>query len=511
MTFQEFAYAMRQRWRIVVAMVILGLAVMTVITIQTPRVYESYTRIYLLATGVDDRGNLYSMPQTEKETLVQVAASPVILDATREALGYDGSVPVSIGATASGETSLLDFRASSDSPERAAEIATTAPQVLAGVARNYAPSLAMSGNEVEAQVVAPATRSALPVTPDVRNNLITGVLGGLLVGIGLALLRHTADNRIRGSRELAMLSDRPLLAMIPITNNNDDPGHDLYMEADPFGPQAEAARQLRTNIHFVDVTAGKHSFMITSSLPGEGKTTTAVNLGLAIADSGLKVLLIDADLRHPNVANALGIEGAVGLTTLLVGAAKPEDVIQQWAGTSLHVLAAGEAPPNPSELLGSRAMKELFEQLSEEFDFILVDSPPVLPVTDPLVISQLTGGVVMVVAATETRRRHLAEALRVLKTANVEVGGFVVTKAESTPSSYRYYYGSNREQGHGEPTTRREHSRRQDRGRRKRTAMASQRAPRAREAAESREQRESVREPRAPIEHVSSRHSYSDD
>lgn len=509
MTFQEFADAMRQRWRIVAALVILGLAVMAVITMQTPRVYESNTRVYLLATGVDDRGNLYSMPQTEKETLVQVAASPVILDATREALGYDGSVPVSISATASGETSLLDFRARSDSAERAAEIATTAPQVLAGVARNYAPSLAMSGSEVEAQVVAPATRSALPITPDVRNNLITGVLGGLLVGIGLALLRHRMDNRIRGSRELAMLSDRPLLAMIPI--NNDDPGHDLYMEADPFGPQAEAARQLRTNIHFVDVTAGKHSFMITSSLPGEGKTTTAVNLGLAIADSGLKVLLIDADLRHPNVANALGIEGAVGLTTLLVGAAEPEDVIQQWAGTGLHVLAAGESPPNPSELLGSRAMKDLFEQLSDQFDFILVDSPPVLPVADPLVISQLTGGVVMVVAATETRRRHVAEALRVLKTANVEVGGFVMTKAESTPKSYSYYYGSNREQGQGEPTTRREHSRRQDRGRRKRTALANQRAPRAREAAASREQRESVRGVRAPVEHVSSRHSYSDD
>jgi capsular exopolysaccharide synthesis family protein len=281
------------------------------------------------------------------------------------------------------------------------------------------------------------------------------------------------------------------------------------MEADPFGPQAEAARQLRTNVHFVDVTAGKHSFMITSSLPGEGKTTTAVNLGLAMADSGLKVLLIDADLRHPNVARSLGLESAVGLTTLLVGAAEPEDVFQQWAGTSLYVLAAGEVPPNPSELLGSRAMKELFDELTEQFDFILVDAPPVLPVADPLVISQLTGGTVMVVAAGETRRRHLAEALRVLGTASVEVGGFVLTKAQATPKSYRYYYGTNRD--NAEPTSRKGERSRQDRTRRRRTAAASQRAPKAREAAELRVQRESRRDRSAKLEHVSVQRAPRDD
>jgi capsular exopolysaccharide synthesis family protein len=349
----------------------------------------------------------------------------------------------------------------------------------------------------------------MPVTPNTMNNLIVGALVGLLVGIGLALLRHTIDNRVRSARELGMLSDRPVLATIPRTGGSEDPGHDLYMEADPFGPQAEAARQLRTNVHFVDVTAGKHSFMITSSLPGEGKTTTAVNLGLAMADSGLKVLLIDADLRHPNVARSLGLESAVGLTTLLVGAAEPEDVFQQWAGTSLYVLAAGEVPPNPSELLGSRAMQELFDELTEQFDFILVDAPPVLPVADPLVISQLTGGTVMVVAAGETRRRHLAEALRVLGTANVEVGGFVLTKAQATPKSYRYYYGTNRD--NAEPTTRKGERRRQDRTRRRRTAAATQRAPKAREAAELRVQRESRRDRSAKLEHVSVQRAPRDD
>ncbi|WP_134772036.1 polysaccharide biosynthesis tyrosine autokinase [Ornithinimicrobium flavum] len=449
MTISDFLSALQQRWRIIVATLLIVVSTTAIVTMQTPLVYQSSTRVYLLASGEGGSGNAYNMPGSEKETLVQVASSPVVLDAVREQLGLPAGTPIDVSASTSGDTNLMDVTARSDTPQGAQQIATAVPQELAAVARNFAPSLAISGQTVEAQVIAPAGTPGSPVEPDIVTNLLLGALAGLLLGIAFAVLRHNVDNRVRTQRDIASLSDRPLLASIPVTDKS-EAGHELYVESDPFGAQAEAVRQLRTNMLFVDVTTGGHSFLLTSSLPGEGKTTTTVNLGLSLADSGLKVLVIDADLRHPTVAKTLGLESAVGLTTVLVGAAEPDDVIQQWAGTNLHILAAGEVPPNPSELLGSGAMRTLFHQLTEQFDFILVDTPPVLPVTDALVVSRLTSGSIMVVASGTTRKRHLAEAMRVLGTADVELGGFVLTKAPAAPTAYYYYGGGTQTSEYGE-------------------------------------------------------------
>ena len=498
MTIQDFLIALRQRWRIILATLAIVLAVTTVVTMQAPRVYESGTRVYLMATSDANSGNLYNMPASEKQTLVEVASSPVVLDAVREQLDLAPGTPIQVTASTSGDTNLLDVSARSNDPELAQQIVTAVPQELAAVARNFAPSLAQSGQDVEAQVIAPARVPGSPVSPDTTTNLMLGALAGLLLGIAFALARHSLDTRVRTPRDLASLSDRPLLSSIPETNS-EKAGHRIYLESDPFGPQAEAVRQLRTNMLFVDATTGGHSFMITSSVPGEGKTTTAVNLGLALADSGLRVLLIDADLRHPTVAKTLGLEGSVGLTTVLVGAAETEDVIQQWAGTSLHILAAGEVPPNPSELLGSVAMKELFARLGEDFDFILVDTPPVLPVADALVVSRLTSGTMVVVGATTTRKRHVAEALRILGTAEVDVGGFVLTKTEQ-PSGGYYYYGAtshepdtrtgrrrNRNGGrNGNRNGDRKKSRSNNRVRTQRTKQVDRQVPHASRAAEER-------------------------
>lgn len=495
MTIQDFLIALRQRWRIILTTLAIVLVVTTVVTMQAPRVYESGTRVYLMATSDANSGNLYNMPASEKQTLVEVANSPVVLDAVREQLDLAPGTPIQVSASTSGDTNLMDVSARSNDPELAQQIATAVPQELAAVARNFAPSLAQSGQNVEAQVIAPARAPGSPVSPDTTTNLMLGALAGLLLGIAFALARHSLDTRVRTPRDLASLSDRPVLSSIPETSS-EKAGHRIYLESDPFGPQAEAVRQLRTNMLFVDATTGGHSFMITSSVPGEGKTTTAVNLALALADSGLRVLLIDADLRHPTVAKTLGLEGSVGLTTILVGAAEPEDVIQQWAGTSLHILAAGEVPPNPSELLGSGAMKELFARLGEDFDFILVDTPPVLPVADALVVSRLTSGTMVIVGATSTRKRHVAEALRILGTAEVDVGGFVLTKTEQTSGGYYYYGGSTGP----EPDTRtgrrrsrddsrngsRKKSRSNNRVRNQRTKQVDKQVPNASRAAEER-------------------------
>lgn len=439
MTVRDFLNTLRQRWRIVVATMLVVIAAAAWLTLQIQPVYQSGSRVYLLANNQSESANLYNMPAAELETVIQVTTSPIVLDPVREQLGLQPGTMLEVSASRAGDTPLLDVTVRAHDPQIAAQAATAIPQQLASVARNFSPTLQISGTAVTAETVVPAGVPRSPVEPDVVQNLALAALAGLMLGIAFALARQALDQRVRTSDDLASLSDRPVLSTIPL-RKDDDP-HAIYLEIDPFGPQAEAVRQLRTNMMFVDVTTGKHSFVISSTLPGEGKTTTAVNLALAMSDAGTKVLLIDADLRHPSVASNLGLEGAVGLTTVLLGDADVEDVVQRWGGTNLHVLTAGDVPPNPSELLGSTRMQQLVERLSEEYDFILVDAPPVLPVTDAMVIEKLTGGMLMVVASAETRKRHVVEAMRTLSTTQTHIAGFVLTKTSAQPGAYYHYYG----------------------------------------------------------------------
>jgi polysaccharide biosynthesis transport protein len=174
---------------------------------------------------------------------------------------------------------------------------------------------------------------------------------------------------------------------------------------------------------------------------------------------------MDADLRNPSVATTMGLDGSFGLTTLLLGQADPADVIQRWRDTTLHVLPAGPVPPNPSELLGSEPMETLFGKLSHDFDFILVDSPPVVPVIDAVLINKLTHGLIMVVAADRTRKRDLASAVHSLETVDAPVAGFALNMVPGTSTAHRYgYYGHNREVG--TKLTRRERRLRTERARR---------------------------------------------
>ena len=179
--------------------------------------------------------------------------------------------------------------------------------------------------------------------------------------------------------------------------------------------------------------------MISSSIPGEGKSTIAINLAVSLADAGARVILVDADLRRPSIAEYVGIEGGVGLTTVLIGRAEVEDVVQPLGKTSLDLLPAGQIPPNPSELLGSMAMAELLERLSASYDMVLLDSPPLLPVTDAVVLSNLAGGALVVVGVDRIHRPQLQQSLESLETAGAHLFGIVMNKiARREAAAYAY-------------------------------------------------------------------------
>jgi polysaccharide biosynthesis transport protein len=446
MSLRDVLLVLRSRWQIVAAATLLVLMAAAVVLASTTPVYEANAKFYLAAQdttrGSESQGT-YVVTTTDLNTYVAVLQSPAVMEPLREELGLPPRTPIDVSAEVEGDASILSVTARSEDPQRAAEIANAVGPQLAAVADQFSVLLQANSQKVAATTVSPAGAPDSPVSPNIPRGLMLGLLAGLCVGVGLAFVRHTLDTKVRTDADVRAMSDSPILAALPIEHRETTAG--LHMEAERHGPYAEAIRRLRTNLLFVDVTTGTHSFVVTSAMPAEGKTTTAVNLALAMTHTGARVLLVDADLRNPSVASTLGLEGSVGLTTVLLGKASVDDVVQPYRDTGLFVLAAGQVPPNPSELLGSEPMQSLFAKLTQEFDFVLVDSPPIVPVIDAVLIEKLTGGMLMVVGANRTRKRDLTNALKSLETVGARVSGFAwnfvfTSKYESHRYGY-YRYG----------------------------------------------------------------------
>jgi capsular exopolysaccharide synthesis family protein len=205
----------------------------------------------------------------------------------------------------------------------------------------------------------------------------------------------------------------------------------------------EAFRSLRTALAFSNSGKGGKVVLVTSSQPLEGKTTTACNMAIALALGGERVLLIDADLRRPSVPKALGVSTDVGLSHLLTGQATPRDVIRQLDTPNLWLMSAGQTPPNPSELLASERMKTLLDPRNGWFDWIIVDAPPVLAVTDAVLMAPMVTGVAFVVRSEMTPLRHVRRALETLMTGNPRLFGLVLNGVDLERNKYYYsrYYG----------------------------------------------------------------------
>ncbi len=282
-----------------------------------------------------------------------------------------------------------------------------------------------------------------PVSPQPTRNVALGILLGLILGFSASIIRFRLDTSISGPDDAADATNLPNLATIGY--DTDTVRRPLITDARPHSARAEAFRQLRTNLQFVDVDAGPRSIIITSSLPGEGKTTTACNLAISLAQSGHRVCLIEGDLRRPAFGSYLGVESAAGLTSVLIGAADLDDVLQPWGegrvgAGKVEVLASGPVPPNPSELLGSKNMAELIELLHSRFDYVLIDAPPLLPVTDAAVLATRTDGVLLVARVGRTRREQLRRATEALRAVDARMIGTVLNMVP-TKGPDAYYYG----------------------------------------------------------------------
>ena len=290
---------------------------------------------------------------------------------------------------------------------------------------------------VRVSVVKQANVPTAPVSPRTKLNIALGLLVGLAVGVGGAVLRESLDTG-QGPEDLHDSFGIPSLGVVaydPEATNKP-----LVVQTDPMPSRAEAFRQLRTNLQFANIDGNSRCLVVTSAVPGEGKSTSACNLAITMAQAGLRVLLVEADLRRSAVADYLGVEDAVGITSVLIGQADLDDAIQDWGGGLMHVLPGGPMPPNPSELLGSQAMADLLGAARTMYDVVLIDAPPLLPVTDAAVVSTAADGAILVVRHGKTKREQVKRALESLAAVDSRVLGAVLNMA---PMKGReaYYYG----------------------------------------------------------------------
>jgi capsular exopolysaccharide synthesis family protein len=322
--------------------------------------------------------------------------------------------------------------------ERDVESSTQIYQSLLQRAKETGVSGALKTSNI--RVVDAADVSASPVSPRRMLNLLLGLLGGLLGGVSVAFFFEYMDNRIKTPEELQLHLGLPSMGLIPKLGA-EHAGDPLINNGVPAN-FSEAFRGLRTNVLFSSADEGARSIVVTSTGPGEGKTTVACNLALGMAMAGQRVLLIDADMRRPRVHEALKIQRDPGLSNLLIGAAKASDVMRKTTVPNFWVLPAGTTPPNPAELLGSKRFAELLTSLKDHFDVVVIDTPPVMAVTDAAVIGYRASGVLFVTAADVTSRHAAQSALDQLEHARVRFIGAVLNRVDLEGNAYYYakYY-----------------------------------------------------------------------
>jgi non-specific protein-tyrosine kinase len=304
--------------------------------------------------------------------------------------------------------------------------------------------VATSQNSAGGQIVQPATVSSSPSSPKRLRDALIGGAAGLILGIGFALTSDFLDDRIRDKTQLEeLIPGIPVLGLIPVIDGwRDRKKPYLVAQTHPKSPPTEAYRGLRTSVQFMALENPTKVLQITSPSAGDGKTTTSANLAWIMAEAGQRVVLVGCDLRRPRIHEFFGLPNDIGFTSVLLGEAELEDAVLRVPNQPrLQLLPTGPVPPNPSELLSSAKTREIFNTLGAYADIVVVDSAPILPVTDAAVLSTNADAVLLVVSSGMDRRRDTIRSIELLKQINAPLVGTVLNRAPETDSYAYYHYG----------------------------------------------------------------------
>jgi non-specific protein-tyrosine kinase len=331
-----------------------------------------------------------------------------------------------------------------DDKTRLDSLVTQYQQIYSNLQQSYESVLLSEAQSVSSVVqVQPATPSQTPVKPKVMQNVLLAAVIGFLLAAGIIVAREALDDTIKTPEDI---SRKFKLSILGVINHHESEKESPITITDPRSPTAEAYRTLRTNVNYASVDKPLRTVMVTSAEPGEGKSTTICNLGVVLAQNGTKVIITDCDLRHPRVHKYFGLSNRLGLTALFMKTSDVSTGIRQKTDVeNLTVVTTGLLPPNPAELLGSQKMQKIVESMHQAADMVLLDTPPVLAVTDAAVLAPTVDGVLLVVRPGKTRISALRLTLEQLQQVNAHVLGIVLNDIDlrGRPYAYRYHYYRN--------------------------------------------------------------------
>ncbi|MCL3817233.1 polysaccharide biosynthesis tyrosine autokinase [Aeromicrobium wangtongii] len=446
MDLRDYFRVLRARWVLVAACTLVVLGVAALLTWRATPQYASSARMFVSTQGSTDdaqanQGGQFSLQRVKSyadlltgQEIARRVIADLGLEETPKALAQQ------ISASSKLDTVILTVTVTDPDPKRARALADGVANVFVAYVAELETPPGKDEATIKATVVDPASDSSSPISPNPVRNVGLGVILGLLLGAGAAVLRETFDTSIKSLRQLEPLVPAPVIGTISYDASVVD--SPLISSLDTYAPRAEAFRVLRTNLQFIDPDVERKVFVVTSSLPGEGKTTTAVNLALALAEGGERVALVEGDLRRPKVSEYLRLESAVGLTTVIIGKLPLEDAVQATVHDGLSVLTSGSTPPNPAELLKSSAMASTIASLRATYDIVLIDAPPLLPVTDGALLAAQSDGALLVVRHGKTTTDQVRLAVERLESVGAAPVGviFNMTPAKGG-EGYGYGYG----------------------------------------------------------------------
>lgn len=462
---EGFLRTLRRQWYILVIAAVIGGLLGFGFSLMQPKVYASD------ATGVVTTGDTGSVAlASAADTLTKskatqyqaLASSRTVAERALEISGYQMTPERAIGMVSASvplDTAQIKVTVRSQDPELAKNLADAWIQALG----ENVQTVENSGNNattgegnfavqsvMQFSAYVPANLPQSPVSPNVKLNTLLGIALALIVGVVYLFIRSVRDRSIRSMDALVEVtgSEIPVLGTVPFSSSFADSRLITPNDAAENTRRAdfrliESLKELRTNLQFKNPDNPPRRIVITSSLPSDGKSTVADNLAIILGQSGKPVFLVDADLRRPTVAKSFGLIEEVGVTDVVIGRADVEDVLQTVEGyPNLYILAAGRIPPNPSEILSSDAFTQMIDRLAEE-GMVILDAPPLLPVTDSAILATKFDGALVVVEANGTKREELAKSISNLKRVNADILGTVLNKVPATGSEagYYQYYG----------------------------------------------------------------------
>lgn len=438
---RELFFILRKWIRVIVSLFIIAVVVSGVVSyyVLKPE-YQTFTTLMVGKPKDYQMENKleYSdliLNQKLVSTYGEIVKSRVVTDKVIENLGLDMSYNTfrnKVSVNLVKDTEIIKIQVNDNDPKLATDIANETAKVFMDSVKSI-----MRVENI--QVIDMAQIPTSPIKPRPTLNMaIAGVLG-LMAGVFLAFLMEFLDNTLKTPEDVEKHLSLPVLGAIPVVN---DENSKLISLTNPKSPVTEAFRTLRTNIQFSSIDKEIKTIIVTSSSPTEGKSTIAANLASIVAQSDKKVLLIDCDFRKPRVHKNFGISNLQGVTNVLMGDSLLSDVIYKYDSLdNFHIITSGPIPPNPAELLGSKRMKNLLQSIKEEYDMIILDTPPVGLVTDSAVLSTIADGLIYVTAVGQTDIEVIKTAKELLDKVNANIIGVVLNKIPVEGKSYyKYHY-----------------------------------------------------------------------